>query len=116
MSAYIGLGEIAYFSQDFEQMETYFQASLELSRETGALIYQMFSLRNLGIATLRQRNLIRSREYYLENFSLSERVIWVENEWAKYDVNTFILGMAGIASDLGQLTQAARLLGWSRPV
>jgi tetratricopeptide (TPR) repeat protein len=111
MSAYIGLGEIAYFSQDFEQMETYFQASFELSRETGALIYQMFSLRNLGIATLRQGNLTRSRNYYLQNLSLSEKVIWVENEWAKYDVNTFILGMAGIALDLGQLTQAARLLG-----
>jgi predicted ATPase/DNA-binding CsgD family transcriptional regulator len=111
MAALTGLGQVAYFSQDFKQMETHFQASLALGREIGALIYQMFSLRNLGIATLRQGKLNQSREYYLENFSLSERVIWVENEWVKYDVNTFILGMAGIALELGQYTQATRLLG-----
>jgi len=71
----------------------------------------MFSLRNLGIAALRQGKLNQSREYYLENFSLSERVNWAENEWAKYDIYTFILGMAGIALERGQLMQAARLLG-----
>lgn len=111
MSAFFGLGEVAYFNQDFELMEALFQSSYELSRETGVLIYQMFSLRNLGIAALRQGKLKRSREYYLENFSLSERVNWAENEWAKYDIYTFIVGMAAIALEMGQLTQAARLLG-----
>lgn len=107
----IGAGLIAYFSNEFKAMESHFRTSLELSRETGSLVYQMFSLRNLGIAALRQRNLKRSREYYLENFSLSEKVNWNENEWAKYDVSTFILGMGGIALELEQHTQAARLLG-----
>ncbi|MGE5123729.1 MAG: LuxR C-terminal-related transcriptional regulator [Acidobacteriaceae bacterium] len=111
MSAFTGLGTVAYFSQEFEQMEDHFQASLDLSRETGALIYQMFSLRNLGIAALRQGNLDRSRAFYLENFCLAERASWAENEWARYDVYTFILGMAGIALEMGQLTQAARSLG-----
>jgi predicted ATPase/DNA-binding CsgD family transcriptional regulator len=111
INALIISGMIAYFSQEFTAMELRYQASSELSRETGALIYQMFSLRNLGIATLRQRNLQRSREYYLENFYLAEKANWLENEWAKYDVNTFILGMGGIALELGDITQAARLLG-----
>jgi tetratricopeptide (TPR) repeat protein len=104
-------GMIAYSSKEFKTMESYLKASAELSQETGVLTYQMFSSRWLGIAALRQRKLHRSREYYLENFSLSEKVIWTENEWVKYDVYTFILGMGGIALELGQLTQAARLLG-----
>jgi predicted ATPase/DNA-binding CsgD family transcriptional regulator len=111
MNAFTGLGQISYFSQDFVQMENHFRASLLLSREIGTLIYQMFSLRNLGIAALRQGNLNRSKEYYSENYALAEKVNWVENEWAKYDVLTYILGMAGIALELGHATKVARLLG-----
>jgi predicted ATPase/DNA-binding CsgD family transcriptional regulator len=111
MSAYTGLGQIAYFCQDFEGMEAHFLASLALSRETGELIYQMFSLRNLGIAALRQGCLDRSLQYYDENLSLAQKVDWVENDWAKYDVITFILGMAGIALLASNISFAARLLG-----
>lgn len=111
MAAFTGLGSIDYFSQNFAQMEAHFRASLLLGRDTGSLIYTLFSLRNLGIATLRQGKLKQSGEYYLENFSLAEKARWVENEWAKYDVYTFILGMAGIALELGNNAQAARLLG-----
>jgi predicted ATPase/DNA-binding CsgD family transcriptional regulator len=111
MATYTGLGQIDYFKQDFTQMEAHFKASLQLSREIGALIYQMFSLRNLGIAAQRQGHLSRSLDYYSENYALAEKVGWVENEWAKYDVNTFVLGMAGIALELGDTAQAARLLG-----
>jgi tetratricopeptide (TPR) repeat protein len=111
MSAFFGLGEVAYFTQDFKQMETLFQSSFELSQETGALVYQMFSLRNLGIAALRQGKLKQSREYNLKNFSRCERVNWADSEWAKYDIYTFILGMAGIALEIGQFMEAARLLG-----
>ena len=92
-------------------MEIHFQASLQLSHETGTLIYPMFSLRNLGIALLRQGNLKQAKEFYLENLSLSESVIWIENKWVTYDVLTIILGMAGFASELGQANQAWRLLG-----
>jgi tetratricopeptide (TPR) repeat protein len=111
IQAYTGLGTVDYFSQDFEQMEAHFQAGLALSREIGAVIYQMFCLRNLGIAALRQGKLNQSREYYLENLSGTERLGWDANEWMKYDVNTFILGMAGIALELKRYTRSARLLG-----
>jgi tetratricopeptide (TPR) repeat protein len=111
MAAYTGLGSVDYFSQDFARMEAHFTASLLLSRDTGSLIYTMFSLRNLGIATMRLGKLKQSSEYYLENDALAEKVNWMENEWVKYDVLTFILGMAGIAFEMGDTLTAARLLG-----
>ena len=111
MQVYTGLGSIDYFNQDFKRMETDFLTSLELSKETGELIYTMFSLRNLGIAALRQGDLNRSSEFYLENLALAQNIDWVENEWAKYDGITFILGMAGISQALGSVAQSARLLG-----
>jgi predicted ATPase/DNA-binding CsgD family transcriptional regulator len=111
MAAYTGLGSVDYFSQDFARMEAHFTASLLLSRDTGSLIYTMFSLRNLGIATMRLGKLKQSSEYYLENDALAEKVNWMENEWVKYDVLTFILGMAGIAFEMGDSLTAARLLG-----
>jgi predicted ATPase/DNA-binding CsgD family transcriptional regulator len=111
MAAYTGLGSVDYFSQDFAQMEAHFKASLLLSRDTGLLIATMFSLRNLGIATLRLGKLKQSSEYYSENYALAEKVNWMENEWVKYDLLTFILGMAGIAFEMGDTLTAARLLG-----
>ena len=83
-------------------MDIHFRASLQLSHETGTLIYQMFSLRILGIAHFSQGILKQSREFYPENLSLSERVIWIENKWVIYDVLTIILGMAWITSELGR--------------
>jgi predicted ATPase/DNA-binding CsgD family transcriptional regulator len=111
INIFIDLGLVAYYSQDFEAMESHFQISLDLSRETGGLIYQMFSLRNLGIAALRQGKLNRSKEYFLENLSRAQKVIGADSEWAKYDLYNFILGMAGIALETGQPALAARMLG-----
>jgi predicted ATPase/DNA-binding CsgD family transcriptional regulator len=111
VNAFIDLGLVAYYNHDFEAMESYFQVSLDLSRETGVLFHQMFSLRNLGIAALCQGKLSRSKEYYLESLDWAQKGIEAGSEWAKYDLYNFILGMAGIALGKEQLTQATRMLG-----
>jgi DNA-binding CsgD family transcriptional regulator len=87
------------------------RASLQLSHKTGTLIDQIFSLRNLGTATLRLGKLKQSSEYYSENEALAEKVNWMENEWVKYDLLTFILGMAGIAFEMGDTLTTAWLFG-----
>lgn len=111
IQAFFAFGIVAYYSQDFEAMESHFKVSLDLSREIGVVIFQMASFRNLGIAALRLGNLNQSKEYFLENLSLAQKVIGADSEWIKYDMFTFIMGMAGIALGKEQFAQAARLLG-----
>ena len=87
-------------------METDAKASLALSREIGSLTWRMFSLRNVGIAALRQGQWKRAVEFFLENLSLAQRTTGYE-----YDLRVFPMYMAGVAAGLGRFEYSARLLG-----
>jgi tetratricopeptide (TPR) repeat protein len=103
--AYFTQGRIAYFLNEFSQMEEYFQKGLALSREFGSLGWIIWSLRQMGIAAKRQAEYQRAAAYLLENLILAEKM--------KDDHGIIMtLGlMAGIAAGAGQPRRAAILLG-----
>jgi hypothetical protein len=106
MVASIFLGLTAYYQQDFKLMDTDAQDSLKISQGIGSLIWQMFALRNVGIAALRQGQPKRAATFFQENLSLAQKAAGYA-----YDLQVFPMYMAGVAIGLGKFGDAARLLG-----
>jgi tetratricopeptide (TPR) repeat protein len=90
---------------EYQEARAHFEEALALARELGNKVLVAAIQGSLGDVWLRQGELDLAASAYQEGISLATEIGWV------YSLAANILGIAGVATAIGQEHEAARLLG-----
>ena len=99
------LGTCAYYQRNYEQMATYAFQAVEISYEIGSAFGTIFSLRVSGMAELKRGDYPKATKRFLESIE------WAYTRGDEYGLLAGVLWLAETAAEMGETSQAARLLG-----
>lgn len=101
------LGEFHRLRGGYEAAEGYYQECLRIAQETGEQMRIAMQYENLGFIAYRQNKYPEARRLFIQGMQifLAMKI--------NYGVATFIAGLAGPMTKLGEAERAARLLGAS---